>query len=108
MYGVFHLCAQHVRKMIGAKASVYTRKVSLIPARLVGTPSCVAAVLFCFVFFFNMAAVKSCHNALYNEHHLHIYAYIPLYVFVVKGLDPTSFVATSWNSYSVEHSVKIL
>ena len=38
--------------MIEAKASVYTRKVSLIPARLVGTPSCIAAVLLWFFFFF--------------------------------------------------------
>ena len=90
----FHLCAQRVCKIIGAEASVCTRKVSLMPARLVGTPSCMAAVLFFWKF--NMTV----------DHHLHIYVYIPLYVLV--GPDPTSFVVTSWNSYSVEHSVKIL
>ena len=96
--------AQRVCKITGAKASVYTRKVSLMPARLVGAPLCMAAVLF--FGNFNIAAVKSRQNALYKDHHLHIYAYIPLYVLV--GPDPTSFVATSWNSYFVEHSVKIL
>ena len=66
----FHSCAQHLCKIIGAKASVYTRKVNLIPARLVGTPSWPP---FCsFQWNFNMAAVKSCQNALYNDHHLHI------------------------------------
>ena len=65
----FHSCAQNLCKIIRAKASVYTRKVSLIPARLVGTPSWLP---FCSFWNFNMAAVKSCQNALYNDHHLHI------------------------------------
>ena len=66
----FHSCAQHLCKIIGAKASVYTKKVNLILARLVGTPSWLP---FCpFQWNFNMAAVKSCQNALYNDHHLHI------------------------------------
>ena len=64
----FHPCAKHLYKIIGAKVSVYARKVSLIPASLVGTPSWLQ---FC-SWNFNMAAVKSCQNALYNDHHLHI------------------------------------
>ena len=76
-------------------------------ARKIGGNTFMAAFLLFWNFY--MAAVRSCHNALYNGYHLHVYAYIPMYVFgVVKGLDPTSFVASSWNSYTVEHSIKIL
>ena len=91
-------------------------KESQFNSRDIGWNTFMAAVLF--FWNFNMAAVKSCQNALYNDHHLHIYAYIPVSlsfitfpflvnVLLVTGLDPTSFVATSWNSYSVEHSVSI-
>ena len=111
----FHSCAQHLYKITGAKASVYARKVSLIPARLVGTPSWLP---FC-SFGISIWPLRSHVKKLYTMITIcTLYVYIPLllffiafpfvvYVLVVKGLDPTSFVATSWNSYSVEHSVSI-
>ena len=65
----FHSCAQNLCKIIRAKASVYTRK-SQFNSRKIGWNTFMAAVLF--FWNFNMAAVKSCQNALYNDHHLHI------------------------------------
>ena len=111
----FHSCAQHLCKIIGAKASVYTRKVSLIPARLVGTPSWLP---FC-SFGISIWPLPSHVKTLYTMTTIcTLYVYIPLslffiafsfvvYVSVEVRLGPTSFVATSWNSYSVKHSVSI-
>ena len=107
----FHSCAQHLCKIIGAEASIHTRKVSLISARLVETHSWLP---FC-SFGISIWPLPSNVKTLYTMTTIcTLYAYIPLplffivvYVFVVIRLGPTSFHAKTWNSYSVEHSVSI-
>ena len=67
----FQSCAQHLCKIIGAKASVYTRKVSLIPARLVGTPSWLPFCSFGISIWPQWSHVKTLYT-MYNNNHLHI------------------------------------
>ena len=115
MHGVFSLmCPASIQN--NWSKSKRLREESQFNSCKIGWNTYMAAILF--FWNFNMAAAKSCQKLYTMIIICKLYVYIPLllffiafpfvvYVLVVKGLDPTSFVATSWNSYSVEHSVSI-
>ena len=115
MSGVFSLMCPESTQNNWSKSKRLHKK-SQFKSRKIGWDTFMAAVLF--FWNFNMAAVKSCQTLYALTTFCTLYVYIPLsfffiafpfvvYVLVVKRLDPTSFVATSWNSYSVEQSVLI-
>ena len=76
----FHSCAQHLCKIIGAKASFYIRKVSLLPARLVGTASFLPFCSLGISMWPLWSHVKTLH-AMTIDHHLHI---VCIYTFFIS------------------------
>ena len=69
MYGVFSLMCPESMQNNWSK-SKHLHKKSQFNSRKIGWNTSMAAVLF--FWNFNMAALKSCQSALYNDHHLHI------------------------------------
>ena len=69
MYGVFSLMYPASLQNNWSKSKLLYKK-SQFNSRKIGWNTSMATVLF--FWNFNMAAVKSCQNALYNDHHFHI------------------------------------
>ena len=69
MYGVFSLMCPESMQNNWSKSERLHKK-SQFNSRKIGWNTSMAAVLF--FWDFNMAAVNSCQNALYNDQHLHI------------------------------------
>ena len=70
MYEVFSLMCPASMQNNWSKSKHLHKIKSQFNSRKIGWNTFMAAVLF--FWNFNMAAVKSCQNALYNDHHLHI------------------------------------